>query len=111
VFKHFLGLGFFNSPKGFLVHKQASPPIVFGGIGFIPTTAIALTDYLGSWAFVASIIVVRFMVNQRPFPHKALTRVNNNTFYFQQHFKVTCDLLPPLPRAIFLPFNNSLGNT
>jgi hypothetical protein len=72
VFRHFLGLGSFNNSKGFLVHKQASPPIIFGGIGFILTTTIAIVTYLGSWAFVASIIVVRFMVNQRPFLHKAL---------------------------------------
>jgi hypothetical protein len=65
---------------------------------------IAPITYLGNWAFVASIIVVRFMVDQRPFLLETLTRVNNNTFPFQQHFKVAYDLLPPLVRACFLSF-------
>jgi len=30
---------------------------------------------------------------------EALTRINNNTFPFQQHFKVVSDLLPPLARV------------
>jgi hypothetical protein len=67
VFKHLLGLGSFDSPKGPSIHKQASLPIAFGGIGFILITTIALTIYLRSWAFVASIIIVKFMVDQRPF--------------------------------------------
>ncbi len=48
------------------------------------------------------------MVDQRPFPLEALTRVNN-TFPFQQHIKATCDLLPPLARAWFFPFEQFIG--
>jgi hypothetical protein len=57
--------------------------MTFGVIGLIPTATITSTTYLGSWAFIASIIVVRFMVNQRPFLLEALTQINNNTFPFQ----------------------------
>jgi hypothetical protein len=34
----------------------------------------------------------------------ALARVHNNTFPFYQHFKATCDLLPPLVHTCLLPF-------
>ncbi len=64
VFGCFLGLRSFDSLEGPLTHKQAFLPINFGGIKFIPTTTIALVTYLRSWALIASIIVVRFMVNQ-----------------------------------------------
>jgi hypothetical protein len=41
------------------------------------------------------------MVDQCPFLLEALTQVNNTTFVFQQHFKVTCDLLFPQARTRF----------
>jgi hypothetical protein len=44
------------------------------------------------------------MVDQHPFLFEALGRVDNNTFLFQQHFKVACDLFPPLTRACLFPF-------
>ncbi len=65
---------------------------------------IAPLTYLRSWAFVASIIATRFMVDQCPFLLEALTLVDNNTFLFQQHFKAACDLLPPPICACFLSF-------
>jgi len=34
----------------------------------------------------------------------ALARIHNNTFPFYQHFKATCDLLPPLVHMCLLPF-------
>jgi hypothetical protein len=101
VFGCLLGLRSFDNPKGCLVHKQASLPITFGGIKFILTTTMIPTTYLWSWALVASIIVVRFMVDQRPFLFEALTLVNNNTFPFHQHLKVICDFRLPLVHACF----------
>ncbi len=44
------------------------------------------------------------MVDQCPFLFEALTRVDNNTFPFQQHVKVACDLLQPLTHTCFLSF-------
>jgi hypothetical protein len=44
------------------------------------------------------------MVDQHPFLLETLTRVDNNTFPFQQHPKVACDFLPPLARACIPPF-------
>jgi hypothetical protein len=78
MFKHLLGPGNFDSPKGPLVRKQAFLPIVFNDIGFIPTTTITLIAYLGSWALIVSIIVARFMVDQCPFFLKTLTWIDNN---------------------------------
>jgi hypothetical protein len=42
------GLGFFDSPKGPLVYKQAFLPIAFGGIKLILIATIAPTTYLRS---------------------------------------------------------------
>jgi hypothetical protein len=46
------------------------------------------------------------MVDQPSFLLKALTQIDNNTFPFQQHLKVACDLLPPLTFACLLPFEH-----
>jgi hypothetical protein len=67
-----LGSRSFDSPKGPLARKQAFLPIVFGSICFIPTTTITPTTYLKRWAFVVSIIVVKFMVDQHPFIFETL---------------------------------------
>jgi len=104
VFGHLLCLGSFNNPKGLLAYKQAYLPITFSGVGFIPTIAIGPTAYLRNWAFIALIIHVRFMVDQCPFLFEVLAQVNNNTFPFQQHLKVTCDLIPPLAHVCLFPF-------
>ncbi len=77
----FLGPRTFDSFKGPLAHKQASLSITFGGVWPISTSTITPTNYLGSWAFVASIIAIRFMVDQCPFIIEALTWVNNNIFF------------------------------
>jgi hypothetical protein len=82
MFRHLLGLGSFDNPEKPLVHKQGSLPMIFGGVEFILTSTIAPTTYLGSWALVVSIIVVRFMVDHRPFLLEALAQVNSNTFLF-----------------------------
>jgi hypothetical protein len=81
-----------------------NPLITFDGIGLILTITIAPTTYLGNLAFVVFIITIRFMVHQHPFFFEALAWVNNNTFLFQQHFKVVCDLLSPSTRACFPSF-------
>jgi hypothetical protein len=107
VFRCLLGLGSFYSLKRVLAYKRAFLPITFNGIRFIPKTTITLITYLGSWAFVASIIAVRFMVNQHPCLFEALTRVDN--FPFQQHFKVACDLLPFQVRTCLPPFEQLIG--
>ncbi len=49
------------------------------------------------------------MVDQRPFLLEALTRVDNNTFPFQQHLKGACDLLLPPTRACFPSFEQLTG--
>ncbi len=92
MFRHLLGLKSFDNLEGPLACKQVFLPITFGGIGLIPTTTIALSAYLRSWALVASIIAIRFMVYQHPFLLEALAQVDNNTFPFQ-HLKTTCDFL------------------
>jgi hypothetical protein len=82
MFGHLLGLGSFDSLEGPLVHKQVSLPITFGGIKLISTSTITPTTYLKSWALVASVITIRFMVDQCPFLLEALARVDNNAFAF-----------------------------
>ncbi len=99
----------FDSHERFLIHKQTPLPITFSGIELISTFTIARTSYLRNWALVASVIVVRFMVYQRPFFFEALARIDNNTFLFQQHLKVACDLLPPLAHACLPPFEQLIG--
>jgi hypothetical protein len=49
------------------------------------------------------------MVDQHPFLLETLTQVDKNTFPFQQHLKVTCDLLPPPTRVCLLPFKQLIG--
>jgi hypothetical protein len=44
------------------------------------------------------------MVDQCHFLLETLTRVENNTFLFQQHLKAACDFLPPLIRVCLPPF-------
>jgi hypothetical protein len=73
MFGRLLGSRSFDSLEGPLACKQASFLITFGSIGFIPTPTIAPTTYLGSWALIVSIIVVRFMVDQWFFLLEALT--------------------------------------
>jgi hypothetical protein len=68
------------------------------------TTTATLTTYLRNWAFVASIIAVRFKGDQCPFLFEALTQVDNNALFFQQHFKVAYDLLPTLALVGLLSF-------
>ncbi len=74
VFGRLLSPRSFDSPKRPLVHKYASFPITFSGIGLISTSTIAPTAYLRSWALVALIIATRFMVDQYPFLLEALNR-------------------------------------
>ncbi len=104
MFGCLLGPWSFDSPKGPLTHKHAFLPIIFNGIEFIPIATIAPITYLGSWALVVSIIVVRFMVDQQPFFLETLAQVDNNIFPFQQHFKATRDLLLLLIWVYFLLF-------
>jgi hypothetical protein len=80
MFGHFLPTESFNNQKKLLAYKQASFPITFSAIKFILTTTII--TYYRNWAFLASFIVAKFMVNQCPFLLEALTWVNNNTFLF-----------------------------
>jgi hypothetical protein len=77
-----LSLRSFDSSKKLLVHKQASVPITFGGIRFISIATIALVTYLRNWAFITSIIAIRFMVDRNPFLLEALAQVDNNTCIF-----------------------------
>jgi hypothetical protein len=73
LFGCFLGPRSFDNPLGFLIHKQASLLITFGGVKLILTTTITPVTYLGNWALIVSIIVVKFMIDQHPFLSKALT--------------------------------------
>ncbi len=99
-----LGPRSFDNPKGPLTCIQASLPIIFGGIELTLTSTIALTTYLRSWAFITSIIIIRFMVDQHPFLLEALAQVDNNTFPIQQDFKATCDFLSPHVRTCLPSF-------
>jgi hypothetical protein len=94
----------FDNSKRPLAHKKTFLSITFDGIGFMLTATIAPSTYLGNWALVTSIIATRFMVDQCHFLLEALTRVDNNTFPFQQHFKMACDLLLPLIHTCFPSF-------
>jgi hypothetical protein len=47
-----------------------------------PPLPFAQVAYLGSWAFVVSIKVTRFIVGEHPFFFEALAQVENNTFLF-----------------------------
>jgi len=82
MFGLLLGLGFFDSPKLCLTHKQTSLPIIVCDIELILTMTIAPITYLRNWALVVSIIIIRSMVNQCSFLFGALAQVNNNTFLF-----------------------------
>jgi hypothetical protein len=59
MFGHLLGPRSFDNPKGPLARKQASLIITFGGIKLILISIIIPTAYLGSWALVALIIIVK----------------------------------------------------
>ncbi len=104
VFGTLLGPRSFDNLERPLAHKQASLRIIFKGVELISTSIIAPIVYLRNWALVVSVIVVKFMVDQWLFFLEALARVNNNTFRFQQHIKITCDILSPPIHACFLPF-------
>ncbi len=104
VFGHLLGSRSFDILEKLLVHKQTYVLITFGIIKFILTVVITPISYLRNWAFVILVMTIRFMVDQHPFLFEALARIDNNTFPFQQYLKVACDILPPLARACFFPF-------
>jgi hypothetical protein len=110
VFGRLLRPGSFDSLEGPLAHKQAFLPITFGNISFIPTTNITQVTYLRSWAFVASIIIVRFMVDQGFFLAWSL-----NTSW-QQHLPFPIALQShlrfstTLTRTCFLPFEQLIGH-
>jgi len=110
MFERLLGLGSFNSPKGPLAHKQACLPITFGGIELISTSTIAPTTYLGNWALITIIIIVRFMVDQHPFLVEAVTQINNNTFLSNNTSRQHVIFYHPQPVHVFLHFNNSSCN-
>jgi hypothetical protein len=65
-----LGISWVQNPL--IAHKQISFPIAFGGIRLILTTTIAPATYLGKWAFIVSIITIKFIVDQHPFLLEAL---------------------------------------
>jgi hypothetical protein len=73
MFGHLLGPKSLDSFKRLLACKQAHLPMTFSGIKLIPIATITPTSYLRSWGLVILIIAARFMVDQRPFLHKALT--------------------------------------
>jgi len=62
----------FDNPEGLLTHKQVSISITFCDIELVPTAIIAQITYLRNWVLVASIIITRFMVDQRPLLLEAL---------------------------------------
>jgi hypothetical protein len=82
MFGCLLGPWFFDSPKGPIVHKHASLLITLDGIEFIPMATITPTIYLGNWALITSIIVVRFIVNQQPFFLETLMQADNKKLPF-----------------------------
>jgi len=110
LFGPLLGPWSFDNIEKPLDRRQVSFPIIFGGVGFILTSMIAPIVYLGNWAIIALVIIVRFMIDQHPFFLETLAQVDNNTFFFQQHFKTICDLYHPQSMFVFLYLNNSSSN-
>ncbi len=100
---HLLGLRSFDSLEGSLFHKQASFSIILGGISLISTSTIAPITYLKNWALVVSIIVIRLMVNQRPFLLEALVQINNTSMQHAIYYR-------PQHRHVSIFLNNSLDN-
>ncbi len=110
LFGHLLGPKSFENLKRPLACKQTFLLKFFGGIGFILTTIITLIAYLGSWAFVASIIVAKFMIDQRPYLLEALSWVDNNTFPFSNTLRCHVISYHPLLAHVFFCLNNSSNN-
>jgi len=73
MLKRLLGQGSFDSLQGLLYHKQTFFFITFNGIEFILIATITLITYLGNWAFVVLIKVVKFMIDQHSLLLEALT--------------------------------------
>jgi hypothetical protein len=90
VFERLLGPRSFDSLERPLAYKQVDLPITLGGIGFILTSSIIPITYLWNWAFIVSIIIAMFMVDQHSFLFKVLGKVDNNTSKATYHL-----LLPP----------------
>jgi hypothetical protein len=55
---------------------------------------IALTPYLGSWALVAPIIAIKFLLNHHPFLLEAIDANDFSPFPYQNPFEVGTRVLP-----------------
>jgi hypothetical protein len=108
LFGHLLSPGSFDTLEGPLAHKQASLLITFDCVRLISTSTVAPTTYLGSWVLVI-LVIVTIMVDHCPFLLETLTQIGNNTFFFQQHLKATCDLWPCPVHACLLPLKQFIG--
>lgn len=76
------------------MHWQVFLPISFGNVGLISFEIIMLTTYLGSWALIALIITLRFLVNFRLFLLEAIRVGNSSSLLFQTHLRLVRKLLP-----------------
>jgi len=65
---------------------------------------IAPTTYLGNWAFVAPIIIVKFLLNHHPFLLEVMQSNNYCPLPFQAHLKLTKKLFPLDVVACIPPF-------
>jgi hypothetical protein len=72
----------FGLPTGPLVHQLIFFLIFHGAIDFISTKFIALATYLGNWALVAPIIIVRFLSYHHSFLLKKISANNFGPFPF-----------------------------
>jgi len=59
--------------------------------------------------FITHNPIAKFMVNQRPFLLETLARINDNTFPFQHHLKMTYDFLSPPTHTCLLLFEQLIG--
>ncbi len=86
------------------MHWQVFLPISFGNVGLISSEIIMLTTYLGSWALIALIITLRFLVNFRLFLLEAIRVGNSSSLLFQTHLRLVWKLLPMVATLCIPPF-------
>jgi len=82
VFERLTGPCFFECPKALLVHWLA---------------------YLGSWALVAFINVLKFLLDSSPFLLEAIEASSSNSFPSQEHLKLFREFFP-LVATCLAPF-------
>jgi hypothetical protein len=91
-------------PLGFHNALTNLSPISFGKVGLISFEIIMLTTYLGSWAFIALIITLRFLVDFHLFLLEVIRVKNSSSLSFQTHLRLVLKLLPMVATLCIPPF-------